>query len=60
MDFVCPTCGESFPRDLMVIIPHTEEHIIKVIAAKHPDWVGSDGICSKCLEYFKSQMSMDR
>jgi hypothetical protein len=56
VDFVCPTCGESIPRELMVIIPHTEKHIIEEIKKEKPDWVEADGICKKCYNYYKSQL----
>lgn len=56
IDFVCPTCGKSIPRDLLVIVPHTEEHIVEAIKKKHPDWAEKDGVCKKCYEYYKSQM----
>ena len=59
MQFICPTCGKSIPRELMCIIPHTEEHIIDEIKKKHPDWIGKDGICKRCYEYFKSQLHPD-
>lgn len=55
-DFVCPTCGKKMPRELAVIIPHTEEHIIEVIKSNHPDWAESDGLCKKCYEYYKRQL----
>ena len=56
MDFVCPTCGKKMPRDLAVVFPHTEEHIVDMIKKKHPEWADKDGICKKCHEYYKSQL----
>jgi len=56
MDFICPTCGKHIPRDLLIIIPHTEEHIVEVIKKEHPEWIGQDGICKKCYEYYKEQL----
>ena len=55
-DFICPTCNKNMPRDLLVVIPHTEEHIVDVIKKNHPEWVEADGICKKCYEYYKKQM----
>lgn len=51
-----PVCGEMLPRDLLVIIPHTDNHIIDVIKKQHPEWVEKDGICRRCYEYYKSQL----
>ena len=56
MDFICPTCKKAIPRDLLVIIPHTEQHIIDEIKKHHPDWSEKDGICKKCYEYYKQEM----
>lgn len=55
-DFICQTCDKTMSRDLSIIIPHTETHIIDVIKRKHPEWVGTDGICKRCYEYYKQQM----
>jgi len=59
MDFICPTCNKSMPRDLLVIIPHTEEHIIDVVKKSHPDWVEQDGLCKRCYEHYKNQLHPD-
>jgi len=56
MTFVCPTCGKKMPRDLDLIIPHTEKHIVEAIKKEHPDWVEKDGVCKKCYEYYKRQI----
>jgi len=56
LKFVCPTCREEIPRDLLVIVPHTENHIVEVIKKQHPDWVESSGICKKCYEHYKQQL----
>jgi hypothetical protein len=31
MKFICPTCGEALERELLIIIPHTEKHIVDEI-----------------------------
>ena len=59
-DFVCPTCGKKLPRDIAVIIPHTDGHIIDVIKKEHPPWVEKDGICNKCYTYYKQQLHPKR
>ena len=57
IDFICPTCKIKMPRELQIIVPHTEEHIVEAIKETHPNWVAAEGICKKCYEYYKSQMS---
>lgn len=56
MDYICPECGKRMPRELQVIIPHTEGHIVDAIKKKHPDWAGPDGVCKKCYAYYKNQL----
>jgi len=46
------------PRELRVIIPHTEEHIMEVITRKHPDWVKKDGVCKRCHDYYKDALNV--
>ncbi|MFH1868958.1 MAG: hypothetical protein ABH843_08315 [Candidatus Omnitrophota bacterium] len=59
MEFVCPTCEIKIPRDLSVIIPHTEGHIVELIRKRHPEWAEKDGICKKCYVYYKKQLHPD-
>jgi len=56
IDYVCPVCSKKMRRELDVIIPHTESHIIDIIKQEHPGWVESGGVCKKCYEYFKKQL----
>ena len=56
MTYKCSVCGESVEDDLLVYINHTEKHIADEIQANHPDWAGEDGICNKCVEYYRKQM----
>jgi len=55
MDFICPTCKKSIPRELGVIILHTEEHIVEAIKKSHPKWIEKDGLCKKCYDFYKGQ-----
>jgi len=50
---ICPTCGKKMPREIKVVYPHTEDHIVEVIKEKHPGWVEKDGICQKCYQYYQ-------
>lgn len=56
MGYKCNVCGEHVEGDLLVYIDHTEGHIMEEIRADHPDWVQKDGLCAKCVEYYRSQM----
>ncbi len=56
MNFVCPVCGRAMPYDISSIKPHTEEHIMEVIKRDHPEWVGAQGVCPKCVEYYRARL----
>lgn len=60
VEFICPTCKEKMVRDLSIIIPHTEEHIVEIIKRRHPDWAKEDGVCKRCYEYYKKQLHPDK
>lgn len=59
MVYTCSACGEKVKGDVLVYINHTEQHIIDEIKAKHPEWVEEDGICQRCVDYFKGQIKGD-
>jgi len=59
MEYKCSVCDKRVEGDLLVYIDHTEDHIMDEIKAKHPDWVQEDGICQKCVDYFKAQLRGD-
>jgi len=46
-------------RDLLVVVPHTEQHVVDAIKKKHPEWAESNGVCKKCYEFYKKQMKGD-
>lgn len=56
MEYKCSACNEEIDGDLLVYIDHTKQHIIDEIKLGHPEWVEDDGICQKCIDYFKEQM----
>lgn len=56
MSYKCGVCGQDVEKDLLKFVEHTEGHIIEEIRSKHPDWAEEDGLCQKCLDYYKSQL----
>jgi hypothetical protein len=53
-------CGKELPREPQFIIPHTEQHIIDIIKANHPDWGDAGGMCKQYYEYYKRQLNLAR
>jgi len=56
MDYKCSVCQQDVDDDLLVYIKHTEKHIMDEIKAGHPDWSENDGVCQKCVDYYKDQL----
>jgi hypothetical protein len=56
MEYICPVCGTRMERELDLIIPHMEAHIVDAIKKKKPSWVAPDGTCKKCYEHYKNEM----
>ena len=54
--YVCPVCKAKIERDLLLYIKHTDGHIIDAIKKKHPEWADDDGLCVKCVDYYKKEM----
>jgi len=59
MEYKCSVCKNEVEGDLLVYIDHTEKHIMDEIKASHPDWVEKDGVCQKCIDYYKNQLKGD-
>ena len=59
MRYTCPICQDSIKDELAAYIQHTEGHIVEVIKAKHPDWIEGDGLCQKCLDYYRRELKGD-
>jgi len=54
--YKCATCGARVERDLVAFIKHTDKHVIEAIQKDHPEWVAKDGVCHKCLDYYKKEI----
>lgn len=52
----CPVCQETMSRDLARFLSHADQHILDEVKKRHPDWVEADGLCQKCVDYYKGQM----
>lgn len=54
MAYTCSVCKQEVQGDLVVFKDHTEEHIVELVKYKHPEWIESDGMCEKCVEYYRN------
>lgn len=55
MNYRCPACGQV-SSEIPVFVDHTERHIIDLLKNDHPDWIEKDGMCKKCLEYYRAEL----
>ena len=51
--YTCPICNKKMPRDLLIYMDHQQEHVVEEIKKKHPEWVEKNGLCKKCVDYYK-------
>ena len=56
MSYQCAACGEVINADLLVYVDHTEKHIVELLKHDHPEWVEKDGVCKKCLDYYRAEI----
>jgi len=36
---------------------HGDKHVIELIKFDHPEWVEKNGLCQKCIEYYKAEIA---
>lgn len=56
MEYQCPVCSARVAGEMLVYLDHTEKHILDLVKTDHPDWVEKDGICAKCVEYYRQEL----
>ena len=56
MEYLCSLCGAKVSADMLVYREHTNKHIVDLIKTDHPDWAEKDGVCTKCVEYYQSEL----
>ena len=56
MEYICDICKEKVMGDSLQFISHNEGHIVDVIKKRHPEWIEGNGLCQKCLDYYREQL----
>ena len=49
----CPVCKKEMEESIVDVCTTAYEYIIEKIKQEHPDWVGKDGACPKCIDYYR-------
>ena len=57
MNYQCSVCSQKIPGDLIAYVDHTEKHVIDLVKHDHPDWVEKNGMCQKCLDYYRAEIN---
>ena len=56
MDYQCSVRRQKVNGDLVAYVDHTEKHVIDLVKNDHPDWVENNGMCRKCLDYYRAEI----
>ena len=55
---LCPRCGRDISGPNMLAHAKAEEYLIGLIGQDHPEWIGSDGACIRCVGYYQSLVEL--
>ena len=51
---LCPRCGRYISGPNLLAHAKADEYLIGLIGRDHPEWVGPDGRCTRCVGYYQS------
>ena len=55
---ICPLCQDAVEKLVYRFHFDNEKTVIEKIKSAHPDWSATDGICSRCLDYYQVEIVM--
>ena len=55
--YICSVCKQKIDGDVIEYKDHTDKHIVDLIKHDHPDWEEKDGLCPKCYEYYRAEIT---
>ena len=53
---ICPLCTDTVDRLVYRFHLDSERAILEKIKSEHPGWTETDGICSRCLDYYHTEI----
>ncbi|MEJ8843614.1 S8 family serine peptidase [Lacibacter sp. H375] len=56
----CPLCGDEVHKLIYRFHLESERLIIDKIKEQFPDWAIDDGICSRCIDYYHTELLMQQ
>lgn len=57
---ICPLCRDQVDKLLYRFHIDSERTIIGKIKTEHPSWAEQDGVCSRCLDYYHTQIVLEQ
>jgi serine protease AprX len=55
---ICPLCQDAVEKLVYRFHFDHEKTVIDKIKSAHPDWSATDGLCSRCLDYYQVEIVM--
>jgi serine protease AprX len=55
---ICPICNDAVDKLLYRFHFEAEQVVLDRIRATYPDWSAKDGICSRCIDHYQSEIVM--
>jgi len=59
-NIVCPLCGDSVDKLLYRYHIDNEKFVLEKIKANNPGWSVNDGVCSRCVDYYHTEVVMQQ
>ena len=56
VDIICPLCNDKVDRLLYRFHIESERYVLASIKKQNPHWAENDGICSRCVDYYHSEI----
>ena len=57
---ICPLCGDNVNKLLYRFHIENERVVLQKIKNNNPEWTENDGICSRCVDYYHTQLVMEQ
>lgn len=57
---ICPLCGDAVDKSVYRFHHDSEATVIAKIKAEFPEWTKNDGLCSRCLDFFHTEIVMEQ
>ncbi len=59
-NIICPLCGEMVDKLLYRYHFGNEKVVLEKIKEHNPDWAATDGACSRCVDYYHTEVVMQQ